>query len=218
MWSRGVRGPVVGPSAAGPLSDGEGAGAEVDPGVVLMLAVQAGDADAFEELVRTYERPIFAVLRRMLGPAAPVEDLAQEAFLRVWRARDRFEPRGKLLTWLYRITWNLAANHVRTQKRKPLRALPQDPDGGVLEPEDLSEHRPDTLPASGDWAELVEWGLSELPENQRAALVFQHYDGLELAAIGDILEISPKATKSLLHRARENLRALLTPYREAEND
>ncbi len=193
-------------------------GGDVDPGVTLMLAVQRGDADAFEELVRTYERPIFAMLRRMLGPAAPVEDLAQEAFLRVWRARERYRPQGKLLTWLYRITWNLAANHARGLSRKPVSSLPQDADGAPMEPEDASGDRPETAPSAGDWASLVDWALSELPENQRAALVFQHYDGLELVAIGDILEISPKAAKSLLHRARENLRVLLTPYKEAEND
>ena len=90
-----------------------------DPGVTLMLAVQAGDMDAFEQLVRAYERPVFAMLRRMLGPAAPVEDLAQEAFLRVWRARERYRPEGKFMTWLYRIVWNLGANQVRSWKRKP---------------------------------------------------------------------------------------------------
>ena len=71
---------------------------------------------------------------------------------------------------------------------------------------------------SKDWASLVDRGLAELPENQRAALVFQHYDGLDLTEIGDVLGISPKAAKSLLHRARENLREYLQPYKDAEQD
>ena len=184
----------------------------------LMLAVQAGDQDAFEELVRAYERPVFSMLRRMLGPAAPVEDLAQEAFLRVWRARDRYRPEGRFLTWLYRILWNLAANQARTWKRKPSQPLPRTEEGAVLEPVSTGSPAPEDAPDAQDWAQLLEEALAELPENQRAALVFQHYDGLDLTAIGEVLGISPKAAKSLLHRARENLRIALTPYREAEHD
>lgn len=191
---------------------------EEDPGVAWMRAVQAGDLDAFEQLVEAYERPVFAVLRRMLGPAAPVEDLAQEAFLRVWRSRDRYRPEGRFLTWLYRITWNLAANHARGQRRKPLPPMPRDAEGAVLEPLDGDGAPPEAGADARDWARLLEQALGRLPENQRAALVFQHYDGMDLAEIGDVLGISPKAAKSLLHRARENLRTLLEPYREAEND
>lgn len=183
-----------------------------------MLALQAGDDAAFEKLVREYERAVFSMLRRMLGPAAPVEDLAQEAFLRVWRARDRYRPQGRFLTWLYRITWNLAVNQARSWKRKPLNPLPQDGQGAVLEPEATGAAAPEEGAGDRDWADLLDRALAELPQNQRAALVFQHYDGMDLIAIGDVLGISPKATKSLLHRARENLRERLAPYREAEND
>ena len=183
-----------------------------------MLAVQTGDEEAFERLVRAYERPIFAMLRRMLGPAAPVEDLAQEAFLRVWRSRDRYRPEGRFLTWLYRITWNLAANHARGQRRKPLPPLPRDADGGVMEPLDVDGPAPEEGAGTRDWVRLVDEALARMPENQRAALVFQHYDGMDLAEIGDVLGISSKAAKSLLHRARENLRSLLEPHREAEHD
>ena len=189
-----------------------------DQGVSLMLAVQAGDSEAFAELVRAYERPAFAMLRRMLGPGAPVEDLAQEAFLRVWRARDRYRPEGRFLTWLYRILWNLAANQARHGKRKPSQPLPRGEDGALLEPVSRDSAAPEDAPDRADWARLVSAALAELPENQRAALVFQHYDGMDLTAIGEILGISPKAAKSLLHRARENMRDALAPYREAEHD
>ena len=191
---------------------------EEDPGVTWMLAVQRGDADAFERLVSAYERPLFAMLRRMLGPAAPVEDLAQEAFLRVWRSRERYRPEGRFLTWLYRITWNLAANHVRGQRRKPLPPMPRDAQGAQMEPLDRDGPAPEAAPGAQDWARLLDEAMERLPENQRAALVFQHYDGMDLVDIGDVLGISPKAAKSLLHRARENLRTLLEPYREAEHD
>ncbi|MCP4091987.1 MAG: RNA polymerase sigma factor [Planctomycetes bacterium] len=189
-----------------------------DPGVILMLAFQKGDDAAFEELVLAHQGAAFAMLRRILGPHAMIEDLAQEAFLRVWRARERYKPAGKFTTFLYRITYNLALNRVRDDKRKAMYSLPKNADGVEMPQHDLKTVGPDEEVDGGDWAQIVRRCLSELPENQRVALVFQHYDGLELHEIADIIGSSPKAVKSLLHRARANLRTLLTPYREAEND
>ena len=189
-----------------------------DPGVSMMLAFQQGDDSAFEQLLETYQGAAFSMLRRILGPYAPIEDLAQEAFLRVWRSRARYQAAGKFTTFLYRITYNLALNRLRDDKRKPLYSMPRTSDGADFPQEDLASSGPATEVNAGDWALIVRRCLLELPENQRAALVFQHYDGLELDDIAEILGSSPKAVKSLLHRARTNLRTLLTPYREAEND
>ena len=189
-----------------------------DPGVSMMLAFQQGDDSAFEQLLETYQGAAFSMLRRILGPYAPIEDLAQEAFLRVWRSRARYQAAGKFTTFLYRITYNLALNRLRDDKRKPLYSMPRTSDGADFPQEDLASSGPATEVNAGDWALIVRRCLFELPENQRAALVFQHYDGLELDDIAEILGSSSKAVKSLLHRARTNLRTLLTPYREAEND
>lgn len=183
-----------------------------------MLAFQAGDDQAFTQLVEHYQAAAFAMLRRILGPSGSVEDLAQEAFLRVWRSRERYQPQGKFTTFLYRITYNLALNRLRDDKRKPLYALPQAEDGTSLEPEDDLGSAPEQGADDADWSTLIQRALADLPENQRAAVVFQHYDGLELHEIGEVLGISPQAAKSLLHRARTRLRTLLTPYREAEHD
>ncbi len=198
-----------------PESDGPGNWKE-DPGVVLMLQVQAGDEQAFEQLVLLYQGPAFAMLRRILGPRESVEDLAQEAFLRVWRSRDRFRPDGKFTTFLYRVIYNLALNRIRDSSRKPLHALPTDPAGNPLDPS--AEPQEPLLPPLDRevWADRIGWALLALPENQRAALVFQHYDGLELTEIGSILGISPPAVKSLLHRGRERLRQILAPHWNSE--
>jgi len=196
----------------GPLVEGE------DPGVTMMLAFQQGDDSAFEQLVEAYQGAAFSMLRRILGPHAQIEDLAQEAFLRVWRSRERYRAAGKFTTFLYRITYNLALNRLRDDKRKPLYSMPRTSEGADFPQEDLVSSGPATEVNAGDWALIVRRCLIELPENQRAALVFQHYDGLELDDIAEILGSSSKAVKSLLHRARTNLRTLLTPYREAEND
>lgn len=189
-----------------------------DPGVQWMLAFQAGDDEAFTQLVEHYQAAAFAMLRRILGPHGTVEDLAQEAFLRIWRSRERYQPQGKFTTFLYRVTYNLALNRLRDNKRKPLYSMPQAEDGATLEPSDAGENTPEQGADDSDWSSIIQRSLGELPENQRVAVVLQHYDGLELHEIGEVLGISPQAAKSLLHRARTRLRTLLTPYREAEND
>lgn len=184
----------------------------------MMLAFQAGDNDAFTQLVESYQGAAFAMLRRILGPQVQVEDLAQEAFLRVWRSRERYKAQGKFTTFLYRITYNLALNRIRDDKRKPLHSMPKSAEGMEMEAEDKASVAPEEEADQSNWGAIVKHALGELPENQRAAMVLQHYDGLELHEIGEILGISPQAAKSLLHRARTNLRTLLSPYREAEND
>ncbi len=191
---------------------------ELDPGVVWMTAFQGGDEDAFEQIVEHYSGPVFGLLRRLLGPAAQVEDLAQESFLRLYRARDRYEPRGKLSTYLYRITYNLCLNHLRDSKRRREVANPVTPEGEPVELADGAAEAPWEAVDRDTWAVRVERALARLPENQRAALVLQHYDGLDLEQIGDVLGISSKATKSLLHRARTRLREILAPLRDAEHD
>jgi RNA polymerase sigma-70 factor (ECF subfamily) len=187
-----------------------------DPGVELMLRAQAGEVEAFEQLVLAYQGAAFGMLRRILGPREPVEDLAQEAFLRIWRSRERFRPEGRFTTYLYRVTYNLALNRIRDGARKPLRPLPLEPDGRPLEPTDPGAEVM-LEPADREvWADRIGRALQAIPENQRAALVFQHYDGLDLAEIAAILGLSPPAVKSLLHRARERLRELLSPAWNSE--
>jgi len=189
-----------------------------DRGVQWMLAFQQGDDHAFDLIVEEYQGAVFNMFRRLLGPHALIEDLAQEAFVRLYKAKDRYQPSGKLATFLYRITYNLALNRVRDDKRKPTSTLPRAEDGTPLALEDVNSEAPESVSHDQDWAALIGTALTELPENQRVALVFQHYDGLDLVEIGEVLQISPKAAKSLLHRAREKMRSLLQPYKDAEQD
>lgn len=198
---------------------GNGVNDAQDQGVIWMQAFQAGDESAFDHIVDSYQGLVFSVLRRLLGPTGWVDEMAQETFIRLYRARDRYVPAGKLSTFLYRIAYNLALNRIRDEGRRPASSLQVGQDGEELAvPDQLERTAPEAPSEAQDWAKLVELGLAELPENQRAALVFQHYDGLELTEIGEVLGISPKAAKSLLHRARENLRTYLQPYKDAEQD
>lgn len=188
-------------------------GAREDAGVRLMLAFQRGDETAFDRIVERYQGAVFSMLRRLLGSHAALEDVAQEAFLRLYRARKRYRPEGRLTTFLFRITYNLALNRLRDDRRQRTSRLPRSPEGEEWEPPAAEGPDPDRALDRPVWAARIEAALAILPGNQRAALVLQHYEGLELAAIGAVLGISEKATKSLLHRARENLRPLLAPYR-----
>jgi len=192
--------------------------AHEDPGVRLMLAFQAGQESAFEELVLAYQGAVFSMLRRLLGPHPMIEDLAQETFVRLYRARERYRPEGRLATFLFRITYNLALNRVRDDRRQETASLGIDGQGRSPEPQDGRLPPPGEALDRETWARRIEMALAALPENQRAALVFQHYDGLDLAEIGAILGISAKAVKSLLHRARENLRPILGRYRDMEGE
>ncbi len=191
--------------------------AEPDPGVAWMLAFQAGDDLAFDKVVEEYQGVVFGMLRKILGPHSMVEDLAQETFIRVWRARDRYRPRGRFTTWLYRISFNLALNRIRDDKRQAVASIQEtdSPGGGIPDP--VPDAAVEAL-GRADWEVILDRALAALPENQRAALVLQHYEGLDLPAIGEVLGIGPKAVKSLLHRGREKLREHLASLRNREND
>jgi RNA polymerase sigma-70 factor (ECF subfamily) len=185
-----------------------------DPGVRLMLAWQGGDEAAFGRLVVEYSGRVHSLLTRFLGPVAGREDLVQEVFLRVIRARDRYEPTAALSTWLYRIAFNLCANERARAGRGALSLDAGAEDG--LDPAD--ERAPD--PASGlerdDVVHAVRAAIDALPDMQRMALVLARYEEMSFAEIAGVLDSSEKAVKSLVHRARESLRARLKPFLAGE--
>ena len=186
-----------------------------DPGVETMLAYQAGDDSAFERLVHGYSGQVYALLTRFLGPVAAREDLVQEVFLRVIRARDRYQPSARFSTWLYRIVFNLCVN----EKDRLARRLEVSLEGTVTAEVPgavpfADEDAPD--PSSGlereDAVVAVRRAIGRLPEAQRMALLLAKYEELSYAEIARVMDSSEKAIKSLVHRARENLRAALRAY------
>jgi RNA polymerase sigma-70 factor (ECF subfamily) len=187
-----------------------------------MLDFQAGRREAFEQLVRRNTPRVHALVWRFLGAAdrALVEDLTQETFLRVLRAADRYRPRARFSTWLYRIVANLCFNAQRELSRRRAR-----PAGGAETGENPLDALPDTrLPgpaqqaAGQELAEHVGRAISELPDTQRMAFLLSRYEHKSCRQIAEILDSSPKAVKSLLHRARENLRQALGGYLRGEGD
>ena len=190
-----------------------------DPGVQWMLAYQAGDERAFNQIVEEYTSMVWSLLTRFLGQRAVREDLVQDAFLRVVRARERYTPTARFSTWLYRIVYNLAVNE--TQRRRTLVSLDQ-PLGGEDDASSLGDIQESAM--DGPSAELeredvvsaVRGAINALPEAQRMALILAKYHDTPYAEIAIVLESSEKAIKSLVHRARENLREQLAPFLQRE--
>jgi RNA polymerase sigma-70 factor (ECF subfamily) len=173
-----------------------------------MLAYQAGSEEAFDRLVRACSGTVFGLLTRFLGPVPDREDLVQEVFLRVVRARARYRPEARFTTWLFRITFNLAVN--RTQRARPERSLEDEAGGERAEP--AGGESPSLGLEREDVTRAVREAIAALPEQQRIALLLAKYEELPYAEIAQVLETSEQAVKSLVHRARETLRTRLAPF------
>ncbi len=189
----------------------------LDPDVRLMLEVRNDNAAAFEELVARYQHRLVGVMNHLVGNPEEAEDLAQEVFLRVYRARKKYRPRSKFSTWLFTIANNLALNTLRARQRKPVVRLPAA-DSGPLGPRPAEQVVPDQR--SGpvqrvqrrELAEVIRQALDGLNERQRLAVVLNKFEDMNYQEIAEVMGLTTKAVKSLLSRARMNLRAALAGY------
>lgn len=185
-----------------------------------MLRVRDGDAAAFDELMVRYQNRLVTVLEHLVGRRDQAEDLAQEVFLRVYRARKRYVVGAKFSTWLYTIANHVAANALRSMSRRPEVNLQANESGalGANPLERLAEAASGQMPTrQADHAELcdvVRLALAGLNERQRMAVLLSKFEDMNYADIAAAMEMSPQAVKSLLSRARVNLRELLEPYLE----
>jgi len=184
--------------------------------VQLMLDVKAGDDASFELLLRKYRSPLVNYLGRMMGDSATAEDLAQEVFLRIYRARSQYAPSAKFTTWIFRIATNLALNARRDGRYRRLEVSiqegshPEDDDARVLQIPDTRPGAEQHLMAR-DRAALIRRAVEELPEKQRAAVLLHKYEEMDYDQIAAILNCSESALKSILFRAYETLRVKLAP-------
>jgi RNA polymerase sigma-70 factor (ECF subfamily) len=188
-----------------------------DPDVRLMLRAQADEPGAFEALVGGYHRRLVSVLYHRVGDQQEAEDLAQEVFLRVYQARQGYRPRARFSTWLFTIANNLALNSLRSRRRKPqvrLDACGENVPG--LRPEEAVLRDPSAGPAqravSAELAERLHAALDTLKPRQRVVVVLNQLEGKSHAEVGREMNLSAKAVKSLLARARSNLHAALRDY------
>ena len=181
--------------------------------VQLMLDVKAGDEVSFGLLLAKYRSPLINFLYRMVRDAATAEDLAQEVFLRVYRARRQYSPSAKFTTWLFRIATNLALNSVRDNRYKRMELSLDAPAEVDEAPREVParEKRIDEYMLERDRSEVIRRAIGALPEKQRAAVLLHKYEEMDYSEIAKILECSESALKSLLFRAYETLRVQLAP-------
>jgi RNA polymerase sigma-70 factor (ECF subfamily) len=182
-----------------------------------MIAVRDDEPGAFEELVEKYQHRLVAVLHHLVGQAQEAEDLAQEVFLRVYRARKKYRARAKFSTWLFTIANNLAANALRNRHRKRVVSLPARDSGplGARPAERLAQdtgNRPSHQMRTLELAAVVRQALEGLNERQRTAVILNKFEDMNYAEIAEVMGLSTKAVKSLLNRARTNLRDALKDY------
>jgi RNA polymerase sigma-70 factor (ECF subfamily) len=188
-----------------------------DPDTRLMLGVRDDEPGAFEELVEHYQHRLVGVLHHLIGNAEEAEDLAQEVFLRVYRARKKYRARCKFSTWLFTIANNLAVNARRARQRKRVVSL-NTRDSGPLGPRPVEQlvHESGSHPSKRvqqqELSAVIQRALEGLNERQRLAVLLNKFEEMNYAEIAEVMGLTSKAVKSLLCRARTNLRAALQDY------
>lgn len=188
-----------------------------DPDVRLMLQVRDDVPGAFEMLVEHYQGRLLGVLAHLTGNISEAEDLAQEVFLRIYRARKGYRPRAKFSTWLFTIANNMALNHLRGKGRQPAVHLESggSDSQGARPAADRVEAREGTASAQMrqvELSEVVREAMEDLGEDQRMAVLLNKFEEMSYSEIAEVMGRSEAAVKSLLARARMNLREQLEPY------
>jgi RNA polymerase sigma-70 factor (ECF subfamily) len=182
--------------------------------VRLMQLVAGGDTTAFEQLVERHQTLVAGTVARMLGSNSDVEDIAQQVFIRVWKSAGRYVARAKFTTWLLKITRNLVFNEMRRAKRHPHLPVQIEPGAEEMPLKDEAMATPDATLLQAELQAEIEKAIVLLPDTQRMALVLRRYEELSYEEIADVLDLSVPAVKSLLFRARTELRDRLKDYLE----
>ena len=169
----------------------------------LVSLVAKGSESAFKELLDRHQGAVYQLAYRFLGDPSEAEDIAQETFLRLYRAADRYKPRASLRTYVFRIAKNLCIDFLRKKRPEPMAHLPE-----TMNQDSPLDHleRSQTMQITLD-------AIDALPENQRMAILLRHNSGCRYKEIADIMELTVSAVESLLVRARKTLRQRLAAVR-----
>ena len=168
-----------------------------------------GDLDSFNQLVLRWERPIFALAYRVIGREEDARDVAQEAFLRAFRALGGFKGQAKFSSWLYRITLNLCRDWMRRERRTPIAQAPEGVDLIELAGETAPSESIEELVARKQLGRAVEKAMKLLPEDQRTAIILKEYHGLTFQEIADMLDCPLSTVKTRLYQGLSVLRKQL---------
>jgi RNA polymerase sigma-70 factor (ECF subfamily) len=183
-----------------------------EPEVKMMKDVAGGDLGAFRIIVELHHKPLISFIARFTGDRDSAEDIAQEVFLRVFKAAKGYKPQAKLRTWLFTIATNLCLNEIRGNKNRPkfvdLSDL-REQDYPIIAPTAFS---PQKAAESAELSAAVRKAIRGLPENQRIAILLRQYNDFSYSEISKIMGISKSAVESLLQRARQSLKKSLSSY------
>ena len=188
----------------------------LDADTDLMLRVKRGDREAFDALMVRWQQPVMNFVFRTLPDADEAEDLAQAVFVQLWKSAARYEVSAKFSTFLFTLARNLCLNEVRRRIRHPADSLDAPRADDETHPyrqiEDRRELPADAAAQSAELVHKVQEALAALPEKQRTAITLCREGELSYEEIAELLGTSIQATKSLIHRGRETLKARLKPY------
>lgn len=190
----------------------------LDPDVRLMLRVRENDAEAFQQLVDKHQNRLVMILEHLISDRSQAEDLAQDVFLRVYRAREKYVPTAKFSTWLYTITHNVASNALRKSSRRKEVNLISSPSGSMpVRPLDtMAKDKSALMPTRqldrNEMANILHEAIQSLVPRQRMAMMLSRFEEMSYIEIAETMGLSTQAVKSLLSRARKNLRTILEPY------
>ena len=185
-----------------------------DQDVCWMRRVSPGDMDALQCLIEAHQARVVATVAKMLGDDVDSEDIAQQVFIRVWKSAARYQPTAKFTTWLFKITRNLVFNELRRRKRHPVTPLQHEEEEHFFQPADAGGMSPDASLLDSELNDAIQMAIDALPETQRMAIVLRRYEEMPYEEIGEVLDLSVPAVKSVLFRARAELRERLRKYLE----
>ena|ERR1700677_3891338 len=193
-----------------PEADPSCSGAEQD--MLWMERVKNGDQEAFQLLIETHQSRIVGTVAKMLGDDTDSEDIAQQVFIRVWNSAARYQPTAKFTTWLFKITRNLVFNELRRRKRHPASPLEHKEEDRSFQMPDPNSPSPAATMMDGELQAAIQRAIDSLPEAQRMAIILRRYEELSYEEIAEVLKLSVPAVKSILFRARADLRERLQKY------
>jgi len=183
--------------------------------LVLMAKIANGDERAFEQLVAKHQQAVIGTIGKMTNQSPETEDIAQQVFLRLWKAASRYKPKAKFTTYLFTITRNLVFNDTRKKTRRRELSIDTDEQNwhdSIADPS--SSSRPDQSLAEDELRLQVDQAVADLPETQRLAVILRRYEQMSYDEIAEVLDTSVSAVKSQLFRARKSLRDSLKAYLE----
>jgi RNA polymerase sigma-70 factor (ECF subfamily) len=183
-----------------------------EPEAKIMIEVAGGNLAAFRTIVEFHHKPLISFIARFTGDRDSAEDIAQEVFLRVFKAAKGYKPQAKFKTWLFTIATNLCLNEIRDIKSSPKFVDLSDwheHEYPIISPDAFS---PQKAAENAELNTAVRKAISNLPENQRIAILLRQYNEFSYGEISKIMGVSTSAVESLIQRARQSLKKSLSPF------